>query len=51
MFRYLAAGGVLVLLLAWAGPIIVTASRRALRKSKELYDEAEQDTDDSAPTE
>jgi len=41
VFRFLAVGGGLALLLLWAGPIIVQASRRTMKSSGELYDATE----------
>jgi len=41
MFRYIAVGGGLFLFLIWAGPIIVNAARRMIKKSNEVYDDAD----------
>jgi len=50
MFRYLAFGGGLVLLLLWGGPFVVQAARRTMKKSQELYDaSAEADAEQPTP--
>ena len=41
MFRYIAVGGGLFLLLLWAGPWITKAAQRVMKKQDELYDMAE----------
>ena len=47
MYRYLAFGGGLALLLLWGGPFVVQAARRTMKKSQELYDASEADAEDA----
>jgi len=49
VFRWLAVGGGLALLLLWAGPIVVQAARRTMKSSGELYDTAEAESDEETP--
>lgn len=46
MFRFLAVGGGLVLLLIWAGPWLTKAAKQTVKKQEELYSELDDNNED-----